>query len=188
MVVIFSAAVALAQLDLEVAATKGESIKESTKKNLLTQIKAYQRFCDRYLLHYFPCDNRQLCRFGQYLSKTFQSPESVGNYLSGIRTMLAIVGMDIPDVKDRQMQMFSTGLKRTMQHAVRQAVPITPHLLIRMSKVVNLKDRIEVIAWTAVLLGFYMFLHKSNITPDAMDKFDPIQQFTGADANLLGLE
>ena len=39
---LFSAAVALAQLDLEVAATKGESVRKSTKKNLLSQLKAYQ--------------------------------------------------------------------------------------------------------------------------------------------------
>ena len=46
----FSAAVTLAQLDIEVAITKGESIKESTKKNLATHLNAYQAFCDRYLL------------------------------------------------------------------------------------------------------------------------------------------
>ena len=57
MVIYISATVALAQLDLEVAATKGESIKESTKKNLISQLNAYQKFCDRYRLPYFPIDN-----------------------------------------------------------------------------------------------------------------------------------
>ena len=84
--------------------------------------------------------------------------------------------------------MFLTGLKRTMLHAVKQAAPITPQLLVKMSKVVNYKDRIEVIAWTATLLGFYMFLRKSNLVPEAMDRFNPIQQFTRADVNLLGLD
>ena len=179
---------ALAQLDLEVAATKGESIRESTKKNLISQLEAYQKFCDRYMLMYFPCDNKQLCRFGQHLGRTFQSPDSVGNYLSGMQTMLATIGLEVPDVKDKQMQMFTTGLKRVMQHTVKQAAPITPQLLLRTSKVVNIRDRIEVIAWTAVLLGFYMFLRKSNLVPDAMDKFEPLHQFIRADANLLGLD
>ena len=188
MVIVFSAAVALIQLDLEVAATKGKSVKQSTKRNLLTHLEVYQKFCDRYMLPYFPCDNRQLCRFGQHLSRTFQSSESMANYLSGMRTMSVLVGLEIPDVKERQMQMFLLGLKRLMQHAVKQVVPITPQLLLRMSKVVNFKDKIEVIAWTAVLLGFYMFLRKSNLVPEAMDKFDPVQQFTRADAHLLGLD
>ena len=147
-------------MDLQVAATKGESIKESTKKNLLTHLNAYQKFCDRYLLDYFPCNNKQLCRFGQHLTSSFQSPDAVGKYLSGIQTILALSGLEIPDVKEKQMQMFITGLKRVMTHAVKQAVPITPQLLVNMSKVVNYKDKIEVIAWTATLLGFYMFLRK----------------------------
>ena len=86
------------------------------------------------------------------------------------------------------MQMFITGLKRVMTHVVKQAVPITPQLLVNMSKVVNYKDKIEVIAWTATLLGFYMFLRKSNLVPEAMDKFDELHQFTRADVNLLGLD
>ena len=173
----FSAAVALMQLDFQVAATKGESVKDSTKKNLLSQLNAYERFCNRYLLPLFPCDNRQLCRFGQHLMGDISAPSSVGNYLSGMHTIMALLGLEVPDVKDRQMQMFLTGLKRTMDHAIRQAAPMTPQLLIRISKVVNYKDKVEAIAWTATLLGFYMFLRKSNLVPEAMDKFDPLQQF-----------
>ena len=102
--------------------------------------------------------------------------------------MLAMVGLEGPDIKDKQMQMFTTGLKRVMQHTVKQAAPVTPLILLKMSKVVNYRDKIEVIAWTAVLLGFYMFLRKSNLVREAMDKFQAEQQFTTADVNLLGLE
>ena len=151
MVISLAASLALALLDAEVAATKGQSVKDSTKKNLLSQLGAYQKFCDRYLLQYFPCNNTQLCRFGQHLSKTFQSPDSVGNYLSGMRTILALAGMEIPDVKDRQMQMFTVGLKHIMNHSIKQAAPITPQILLRLSRVVNYQDRVEVISWTATL-------------------------------------
>ena len=188
MVILFAATLALVLLDAEVAETKGHSVKESTKKNLLTHLNSYQKFCDRYLLPYFPCDNKQLCRFGQYLIKTMESPESIGNYLSGIRTILALAGLEIPDAKDRQMQMFTTGLKRTMAHVVKQAEPVTPLILLQMSKVVNYKDKIKVIAWTATLLGFYMFLRKSNLVPDTMDTFEPLHQFRRKDINLLGLD
>ena len=101
--------------------------------------------------------------------------------------MLALIGLEVPDVKDKQMQLFSTALKRVMQHTVKQAQPITPQILMRMSKVVKYSDKVEVIAWTAVLMGFYMFLCKSNLVPEAMDKFDPVQQFTRVDVNLMGL-
>ena len=176
------------KLDQAVADTKSLSLKESTKKNLLSRITAYEKFCNRYMLHYFPCDNIQLCRFGQHLCETFKLPDSVNNYISGIRTCLALLGLEIPDTDDRQMKMFTTGLKRAMAHAIKQAEPVTPQLLLKLSRVVNYKDQVEMVAWTGLLLGFYMFLRKSNLVPDTMEDFDNSQQFCRSDVNLLGLD
>ena len=81
------------------------------------------------------------------MSSTFESPDAVGNYLSGIRTCLALLGLEVPDVNDRQMKMFLTGLKQVMPHAVKQAEPVTPQLLLRLSKVGNYKDQVEMVAW-----------------------------------------
>ena len=178
----------LAQLDLEVARTKGQSIKESTKKNIICCLGAYEKFCEHYNLPYFPCDNRQLGRFGQHLSRTFESPNAVSNYQSAIRTCLALLGLPIPDVKDRQMQRFTIGLRRIMQHEVKQAAPMTPEVLIQLSKVVDYRDQVELVAWGATLLGFYMFLRKSNLVPDTMEDFNPEHQFTRADLTLISLD
>ena len=114
--VIFAVSQELYLLDIKVAETKSQSVKDSTKKNLLSHLNAYQTFCNKYQLPYFPCDNRQLCRFGQHLSSTFESPDSVSNYLSGIRTCMALLGMTVPDTADKQMKMFTAGLKRAMPH------------------------------------------------------------------------
>ena len=127
-------------------------------------------------------------RFGQHLSATFESPESVGNYLSGVRTCLALLGLQVPDVQDRQMKMFIAGLKRAMPHAIKQAEPVTPELLVKLSKVVNFTNQVEMVAWTGLLLGFYMFLRRSNLVPETMDTFNMEQQFCRGDINLLGLE
>ena len=185
---VISEKMALMVLDLEVARTKGQSLKDTTKRNLICILGAYEKVCGTYGLEYFPCDNNQLCRFGQHLSKRFQSPDAVANYISGIRTCLALLGLEIPSPQDRQMQMFIQGLKRAMPHAVKQAAPITPDLLLRMSKVVNYTDQVELVAWVATLLGFYMFLRKSNLVPDTMDDFNPEYQFCRADMSLLGLD
>ena len=91
-------------------------------------------------------------------------------------------------MNDTQMKMFITGLKRIMPHAVKQAKPIMPELLLKISKVVNYRDQVEMVAWVGVILGFYMFLRKSNLVPDTMDTFNKEQQFYRADINLLGLD
>ena len=187
-IVLISVRVALAILDIEVSHTKAQSIKDSTKRNLLSILNTYQKFSDRYELIYFPCDNQQLCRFGQHLKKTFKSPDAVANYISGVRTCMALLGLRLPDPQDKQMQMFLQGLKRVMPHAIKQAAPITPEILLKMSKVVDYRDIIETVAWTAVLVGFYMFLRKSNLVPDTMMTFNPNQQFCRADVNLTSVQ
>ena len=179
-------AIELAVLDAEVAATKGQAVKESTKRNLLTYLNSYQKFCDRYNLSYFPIDNNQLCRYGQYLARTFKSADAVGNYQSGVRTCQALLGFEIPSTQEKQMQLFMQGIKRILVHEVRQAEPITPQTLLKLSAVVDYTDHIEMVAWVATLLGFTMFLRKSNLVPDTMDTFQQDHQFTRADVNMTG--
>ena len=175
-------------LDCQVANTKAQSIKNSTKKNLMIYLNSYKLFCDRFGFDLFPCDNKQLCRFGQYLARTFKSAEAVGNYQSGVRTCHALLGLEIPDPSEKQMQMFTQGLKRILLHAVKQAEPMTPELLLRISKVVNYKDDVELVAWVAVLLGFYMFMRCSNLVPDTMDDYNVNQQFCRVDLNITSSE
>ena len=168
------------------AQTKGQAVKASTKQNLLTHLRAYQQFCERYNLQYFPADNRQICRFGQYLvsERKFISADSIGNYQSGIRTCHHILGLQAPSTTEKQMQWFTQGIQRLLLHELKQAAPITPDILVRISRVVKYTDETEMVAWVATLVGFTMFLRKSNLVPDAMDKFDPETQFRRADLHV----
>ena len=182
----FAAWFKLLVLDAEVAYTKGESLRPSTKKNLLSQLTAYQEFCDLYFVKYFPADNNQICRFGQHLAHTFSSPEALGNYQSAVRTFMALLGYPISDPQEKEMRMFTQGLKRTMDHEVKQAAPITPEILLKMSKVVDYTSHTEMVAWVATLIGFTMFLRKSNLVPDTMTTFDPKMQFRRMDFHSTG--
>ena len=173
-------------LDIKVAHTKGQSLKDSTKRNLLTQLSSYKKFCDKYLLQYFPADNQQICRYGQHLMATFKSPEAVGNYQSAVRTFMALLGLPIPDASEKQMRMFSQGIKRAMEHEVKQAAPITPEILLRISRVVDYTNLTDMVAWVATLIGFTMFLRKSNLVPDTMESFQPHMQFCRKDFNTTG--
>ena len=44
------------------------------------------------------------------------------------------------------------------------------------------------VGWTALLLGFYLFLRKSYLVPDTMTTFNIDQQFCRGGINLLGLD
>ena len=182
-----SVLVELAELDNLVDKTKSMAVKESTKKGYITHITAYIEFCDRFGFSYFPCDNLQLCRFGQFLVKYRQlrSPESIGNYMSGIRTCMAILGLSVPDPLEKQMQLFNQGLKSLMPHETKQMKPITPEMLVRIYDVVDFTNMTDMVAWVATLVGFTLFLRRSNLVPEAMDKFEPEKQFCRKDFNIL---
>ena len=184
--VILSDSIQLQLLDAGVTHTKAQSLKDSTKRNFMTQLRAYQKFCDKYNLPYFPADNKQICRFGQHLAQTFKSPDAVGNYLSAVRTFMALLALPIPKPNEKEMQMFIQGLKRLMDHEVKQAAPVTPEILIRMSRVVDYTNQIDMVAWVATLIGFTMFLRKSNLVPDTQTSFEPQMQFRRQDFNLTG--
>ena len=68
---------------------------------------------------------------------------------SAVRTYYALLGLEVLDIKEKQMQMLIKGLKKTMPHITKQAAPITPDTLMILSKVVNCNDQIELLAWAA---------------------------------------
>ena len=177
----------LAELDELVQQTKKLAVKESTRKGYITHITAYIEFCDRFGLQYFPCDNLQLCRFGQYLVKYrgLKSADSIGNYISGIRTCIALVGLTVPDTLDKQMQLFNQGLKNLLPAGTKQMKPITPEMLLKIYDVVDFTNLTDMVAWVATLVGFTLFLRRSNLVPEAMDKFDPEKQFCRKDFNII---
>ena len=105
--------------------------------------------------------------------------------MSGIRTCIAMAGFKIPDPLEKQMQLFSQGLKNLMPHETRQMKPITPEMLLKIFDVVDFTNLTDMVAWVATLVGFTLFLRRSNLVPEAMDKFDPEKQFSRKDFNII---
>ena len=129
----------------------------------------------------------QLCRFGQYLVKYRQlkSPDSVGNYISGVRTAMAMAGYQVPDSLEKQMQLFNQGLKNLLPSETKQMKPITPEMLLKIYNIVDFTNLTDMVAWVATLVGFTLFLRRSNLVPEAMNKFEPEKQFCRKDFNVI---
>ena len=95
-----------------------------------------------------------------------------------------MLGLPVPDTKDKQITMFAQGLRNIMSHITKQAAPITPEILVKISNVVNYADQVELVSWVALLWGFHMFLRKSNLVPDIMTTFQPDHQFRRQDVSI----
>ena len=50
----------------------------------------------------------------------------------------------------------------------------------------NLESAIEVLCYIALLIGFYLFLRRSNLAAESMDKFNPKEQLTRKDVFKMG--
>ena len=132
----------------------------------------------------FPTTSWQLSRFAQDLNNQGRAPGTVSNYISVIRTLQALKGFKNVDLYDIALKLHLKGLANLSDYVVKQAEPMTPDLLLKISKLVNKSNKKEVACFTAVLVGFFLLLRKSNMVPDAREGrngFDQNKQFVRKD-------
>ena len=70
-------------------------------------------------------------------------------------------------------------------HASKQALPITPEILLQIFNILDFTQPIHVAAWPAFLIAFYMFLRKSNVVPPSAPGFDPSKHLTVGDIQMV---
>lgn len=163
----------LEQLDLEVERLILNGSRPGTKKNLKSQVSTYYRFCELYHLRYLPADEKQITRFAAYLS-TYKNlkPDTINNYLSGVRTLHCIAEMPVPKTDGWLTKAVLKGIKSDHIHPKKQAEAITPHTLKLISMHVQLSDNVQMVAWVATLIGFHCLLRASNLTCRSVKSFN----------------
>lgn len=119
-----------------------------------------------------------MVRYAHYIANTVVSYETVVNYLSGVRRLHELAGYEAPGAQEPNMKLMMCALKLELAHPIKQAEPVTPELL--------RADHTRMVCFTALLVGFYLFLCKSNLVPDGEKKFDPQKQLTRADVQIGG--
>ena len=113
----------------------------------------------------FPVVEWNCVRFATYLSFWLKSVHSIKNYVSGICIINDINGY--PTCKRGVIYTNAIrGLRRQLQHQVRQAKPMTREILQQIVRVVDTSDDKQLAIWVAMLFGFNLFLRKSNLVPE----------------------
>ena len=168
----------LIQLDNRLRNTTKKGYQPGSAKNLKSYINRYLDFCLEYKLQPVPAQGLQLRRFAQYLaeSPTILAINTINNYLWGLRTFHRLLNLPPPDTSEFLTTLTIRGLKLLLAKPLKQAEPITPEILGKMFLHVNLKSEEQMVAWTALIFGFQMLLHKSNLVPDTQKDFDPDRQ------------
>ena len=152
-----------------------------TYSNLRTQFKAYILFCSYFKLRSLPASLDTLCLYVQFLSRTL-TPPSIRNYLSGVKLYHLFSGQEYQFSKEFVLSLALRGISRTALHTPCRAPPVTPDLLLRISRTLDhINDPFECTIFCAFLFTFFLMARVANIVPKSSKKFDPARDLTRGD-------
>lgn len=154
---------------------------DGTWDNLVMQQEMFLIFCDLFRLVPLPATHTTLCMFAQFLSRDFNCPDTVRSYLNGVKWLHVFHSLDTKQFEHFMLGAFHKGMARIKQHKPKQALPITPDLLLEMGQFVDWEKQDDIAFWTLFLLGFYLMARKSNLVPDTVKKFNPKKQLVRSD-------
>ena len=162
--------------------------------NIRRQVRKFSEFCEQVGAVPVPASLDTILIYIQALAGEFSSVDTVANYLQGVKTWHLIEGFDIHPFNHFLVKLLLRGCRRQAQHKPRQALPITPDLLIQMHERVDHNSAEGATVWCLFLFAFFLVSRKSNLVPDRAKDFDPKKQLTRSnikmrdDALLVTLE
>ena len=166
---------------MQVIITQKAAFADGTNKILKIQWELFKTFCTDFNILALPVSSVDLCLYAQFLANRFKAPQSVRNYVNGVKILHILTETPTDAFVTFELKLFMRGMTRIKAHHPKQAQPITVEMLKEMSKVVNQKDPIEITIWAATLVAFFCFLRKSNLVPETVESFDPCKQLLRED-------
>ena len=157
---------------------------QGTTGNLRSQAKAFLMFCYYYGVNPFPATLDTVCMYAQFLSRSFRAVDSIKNYISGVKLLHVLSGLPFPHLATIELRLLVKGLAKLNPFLPRQALPITPAILLHMYAVMDCDNPMYVALWCAYVLAFFLFARKSNMVPVSARAFDPAKHLCRSDIML----
>lgn len=152
-------------------------------RNLVTHANKYREFTQLLNIAPFPITEQNFCWYMAFLTFSLTSADSVLNYLLGVKKLHAYARVPMPKFSAYVDTVYA-GVKRLLAHQVQQAEPITPQILREISELVDKSVEKQVVCFTALVVGFYLFLRSSNLTSRTQTSFDPQKNLTRNDIRM----
>ena len=96
----------------------------------------------------------------------------------GLCTFHKILHLPVPDMAEFLTKLAMKGIRLQLARPIRQAEPITPHILYKIFEQVDVSSEEQVMVWTTMLYTFHMLLRKSNLVPNTQNCFDANKQIS----------
>ncbi len=98
---------------------------------------------------------------------------SIRNYLYGVKLLHLFSDAPFPSLSTFEFRFLFKGLKVTLAHTPRQALPITPPILLAIHAQMDFSSPLHLTLWSAFVIAFFLFARKSNIVPASAAQFSP---------------
>jgi hypothetical protein len=138
---------------------------DSTLWGYKTGLVAYLLFCNFYNLAPFPLSDQIFGLFVAFLSLSFKSPDSISNYVSGVKSIYKFVYNIEYGPPGPHYTLALQGFQRLQQHRVSPVDALLPvDLKIMLAYFQCLGSRAQAF-WAAILIVFYTFFRCSTLMP-----------------------
>ena len=165
----------LEQLDDGVADASFKRWATSSRVTRQSQWRQYLSFCELYNLQVLPTSLTTVCRYAVYLAihKRIQF-SSIREYVGALKFLNLDYGFPDPDFKNFYLfESVMIGIKRSLGNASAPKEPLTPNNLLSMKYHLVLSKPLDSAIFSCLLIGFILFLRKSNLVVESLAKFDP---------------
>ena len=138
----------VALLFAQVDATTSAAWAKRTDGNYGLHQRRYFAFCSMFGFNWRRLNHRLLCAFAQFLSREFQSPRAVENYLTGVKWFYIFREYDdISAFSHPGLKLFFKGLAGLMQLFPKQAAPFTKDIWLKLRAQLDLVSNVNDIAF-----------------------------------------
>ena len=157
----------MSRLQKDLKKTRRKAFAAGSVRNLKSQWKKFSEFCGFMKVVPLPISVEKLCLYIQFLSRSLCSPQSIHNYVSGLRCFHKLLDIPFPSTQDLSVRLTFKGLEKTLKHVPKQASPITPVLLSQLYDILNHQDVTHVVFYCLFLFLFFLFARKFQfvVTP-----------------------
>ena len=148
---------------------------KGSRLNVLSHLRQLAIFCVAFGEVFLPVSKDTLLGFIELMSRS-SGYDHITHVLSSIKFLHQFTSYDYPG-DSFEFKVLLRGLKRKLAKPLKQALPITPEMLIIMYQHVNVQDPFQLAHWTSFIFALRLLYRKSSIAPESLNKFNPQKDF-----------
>ena len=150
--------------------TMSQYYAKKSRDNVLSHLKQLSIFCVAFQESFLPVSRNALLGFVELMSRNCGF-DHIQHILSSVKFLHEFTGHQYSG-DSFEFRVLLRGLKRKLAKSAKQALPITPEMLILMYQHVDITKPSELAHWTAFLFALRLLYRKSSIAPESLQSFD----------------